>query len=275
MNASSNLIDGRFEPLSVLGKGCVAVVHLAMDHANERRAVALKVPYLRSIMNSRTMEGFAHEALLLKELDHPQIPRHVAGRGSLDNAYIAMEWIDGKSLSRSMDRACVVSDPLKVVRYFLDELLSVVHHIHGEGIIHRDLKLESFIRTSQAPRTVLIDFGFASSRHALFNLHRSGTPGISSPEQMAGGEPVPRNDVYSLGVILYELLSNGYHPSGIGDSRNLFQWDGRTIVPLQRYTPHAPEPLSHVIECCLTEDIRFRYESVDELEQALRDLLRT
>jgi serine/threonine-protein kinase len=202
---------GAYELLQPLGTGGMAEVWLARraDGAFERQ-VALKIPRLSHVPHEMA-ERFARECRLLATLEYPGIARlYDAGIDATHTPYIAMEYVQGEALleyctARALDTAARV-------RLFL-QVLDAVGHAHAQGIIHRDLKPSNILVTGKGEAR-LLDFGVASllrantDPRALTRIYgRALTPEYASPELLRG-EPIDqRSDVYSLGIVLHELLT--------------------------------------------------------------------
>jgi serine/threonine protein kinase len=207
---------GRYELLSVLGEGGMGIVYLAEQEQPIRRQVALKV--IKPGMDSaRVIARFEAERQALALLDHPNIA-HVYDAGTTENSrpYFVMEYVKGLPITEHCDRhKLTVEDRLKV---FL-QVCQAVHHAHQKGIIHRDIKPSNILVLLQDDQELpkIIDFGVAKAlaqpltERTLYTEQGQlfGTPEYMSPEQadMATEDIDTRSDIYSLGVLLYVLLT--------------------------------------------------------------------
>jgi len=203
---------GPYRLLRELGRGGMSVVWLAeRADGNLKREVALKLPFLAS-PNSTLAARFARERDILAGLSHPNIARiHDAGVSTHGQPYLALEYVEGESIVSYCERLRL--GVVHRLRLFLD-VLGAVQYAHTRLVVHRDLKPSNILVTPDA-QVRLLDFGIAKllseGDAAPAELTRMGnqplTPGYASPEQLNGEAVTAAADVYSLGVLLYELLS--------------------------------------------------------------------
>jgi len=207
---------GRYKLLSVLGEGGMGIVYLAEQRQPIRRQVALKV--IKPGMDSkRVIARFEAERQALALLDHPNIA-HVYDAGTTETGrpYFVMEYVKGLSITEHCDRhKLIIEDRLNLFR----QVCLAVHHAHQKGIIHRDVKPSNILVSLQDDQVVckIIDFGIAKAlaqpltERTLVTEQGQlfGTPEYMSPEQadMANEDIDTRSDIYSLGVLLYVLLT--------------------------------------------------------------------
>jgi tetratricopeptide (TPR) repeat protein len=207
---------GRYKLLSILGEGGMGIVYLAEQKHPIRRQVALKV--IKPGMDSkRVIARFEAERQALALLDHPNIA-HVYDAGTTENGrpYFVMEYVKGLSITEHCDRhKLTIEDRLNLFR----QVCLAVHHAHQKGIIHRDIKPSNILVSLQDDQAVpkIIDFGVAKAlaqpltERTLVTEQGQlfGTPEYMSPEQadMANEDIDTRSDIYSLGVLLYVLLT--------------------------------------------------------------------
>ena len=208
---------GPYRVLEVLGEGGMGIVYLAQQDKPIRRRVAIKV--LKAGMDTReVLARFEAERQMLSVMDHPNIARALdAGETHRGRPYFVMELVKGEPIARYCDRHQLsIPDRLKL----LVPVCRAIQHAHHKGIIHRDLKPSNILVTSidGAPVAKIIDFGIAKatglplSDRTMFTRRGQmlGTPEYMSPEQAenSGQDVDSRTDVYSLGVVLYELLTD-------------------------------------------------------------------
>ncbi len=207
---------GRYELLELIGEGGMGLVYLAEQKEPVKRRVALKI--IKPGMDSKqVIARFEAERQALALLDHPNIA-HVfdAGTTEAGRPYFVMEYVKGLSIIRYCDDNKVTIE--QRLRLF-EQLCEAVHHAHQKGIIHRDLKPSNILVSVHGDRAVpkIIDFGIAKAitqpltdkTFVTFQGQLLGTPEYMSPEQvdLATQDIDTRSDIYSLGVVLYELLA--------------------------------------------------------------------
>ena len=207
---------GRYELVQLIGEGGMGLVYLAQQKQPVKRQIALKI--IKPGMDSKEVIGrFEAERQALAVLDHPNIARVFdAGTTDTGRPYFVMEYVKGLPITRYCDERKL--DIEQRLRLFKD-ICEAVHHAHQKGIIHRDLKPSNILVSVHGDRAVpkIIDFGIAKAMASsltdktvvTYQGQLLGTPEYMSPEQvdMAVQDIDTRSDIYSLGVVLYELLA--------------------------------------------------------------------
>jgi len=190
---------GKYRIQKRLGEGGFATVYAAMDTV-EGRQVAIKIPDDRYVNNAQSLDDLHREVRIMARLNHPGILQLKDAR-PIDDRFLMVFPLGEESLA---DRLCRRMSRVLVVDYLV-QMVDAVAYAHEKRVLHRDIKPENFILFSD--RVVrLTDFGLARIESGVFDVSASGTLGYMAPEQ-AMGHPSYRSDVFSLGLIMYRLLS--------------------------------------------------------------------
>jgi serine/threonine-protein kinase len=248
----------------------MAEVYLAHDEVLDRD-VALKVLKDKYVGNEEFVRLFRREARSAARLNHPNIVSvYDQGRSDDGTYYIAMEYVPGGTLKdRILEEGAL--DPHDAIE-FASQIAQALGHAHEHGVIHRDIKSRNILLT-QAGHAKVADFGIARAATATTTGSGShpilGTPGYISPEQ-ALGEPVgPQSDLYSLGVVLYEMLTGTLPYSGEGPASMVFQHVHSPLRSPREAHPDIPEPLNALTTKLLAKEPEDRYASAAELSDDL------
>jgi hypothetical protein len=270
----TTLVGGRFELGRAIGAGGMGTVHEALDRQTHTK-VALK--RLRS-KEAVDLERFAREATVLAQLSHPGIVRYVAHSAAGEDAWLAMEWLEGHTLAeRLMREPLSIAETIALAR-ITAAALQVAHH---RGIVHRDVKPANlFLEGGDPARTKVLDFGIARGvvgGHTLTGTGAAiGTPHYMSPEQARAERSVgARTDVYALGVVLFEALA-GVRPfegeTPIAVLAKILLEDPPSLVVAR---PDVPSGLDALVRAMLAKDPAERpadgaavLEALDALEVA-------
>ena len=267
---AQTIVDNRYTRCRPLGSGGMAEVYLAHDEVLDRD-VALKVLMNKYAGNEEFVRLFRREARSAARLNHPNIVSvYDQGRSEDGTYYIAMEHVPGGTLKdRVLGEAAL--DP-RAATEFASQIAQALGHAHEHGVIHRDIKSRNILLT-QAGYAKVADFGIARAATATTTSSRSslvlGTPGYISPEQ-AMGEPVDtRSDLYSLGVVLYEMLTGTLPYGGEDPASMAFQHVHGPLRSPREANPDVPEPLNALTAKLLAKDPEDRHASAAELADDL------
>ena len=287
---SGSPMVGPYRLLRELGHGGFGVVYLAVrDDGTFRKEVALKL-LLRDKVSTEFVQRFRQERQVLASLDHPNIARILDGGDAPDGSpYYVMEYVEGLPIDKYCDsRRLPLNERIKLFQ----EICHAVHYLHQNLVIHRDLK-PSNIQVSSAGIVKLLDFGIAKlvgapGAYAASELTTAGggspmTPSYASPEQIAGGPLDRPSDIYSLGVILYGLLTGRTPYHGMDEklasitthtpptppSRN-FREDLRTTDTTAQLKRSLIGELDSIVLKTLSIDPTKRYQTAEELAQDLQ-----
>ena len=262
------IIDGRYRVISRLGSGGMADVYLAQDQLLGRE-VAVKVLHHHFAEDQEFVERFRREASSAAALSHPNIVG-IFDRGEWNGTYyIAMEYVAGKPL-KDLVREQGALEPTAAIDIVL-QILQAARVAHKRGVIHRDLKPHNVILDEEG-RARVTDFGIARAGASHMTLTGSimGTAQYLSPEQAQGYSVSAASDLYSVGVILYELLTGVVPFEGETAVAVAFKQVSAEPRPPSELNPAIPLSLDAVVLRALAKDPAARYADADELIAALQ-----
>ena len=282
MSIPSGKILAHYEIVSPLGAGGMGEVYLARDTLLDRR-VALKFLPLEISNDPQRLRRFTQEAKAASALNHANIA-HIYELGDADGArFIAMEYVEGKPLDQIINRS-----PLKVaeILQIAPQIADALSEAHSKGIIHRDIKASNIVLTNRGQVKVL-DFGLAKivANHPVpdadISTQLKTSPGIligtipyMSPEQALGHDIDQRSDIFSLGIVLYEMATGRLPFSGRTVTETLSRITHDQPEAVSRYNYEVPSELERIIRKCLEKDPGRRYQATSELVVDLENLKR-
>ncbi|MFQ3583232.1 MAG: protein kinase [Chloracidobacterium sp.] len=262
-------VIGTYRVTDRLGAGGMGTVYRGVDVMLDR-PVAIKVLKPELVANPQLIERFRTEAVLLGKLNHPNIAT-LYGFLPIDGQQFAMvmEFLPGTALDTLLHQSGAM--PLPRVVPLFSGVLDAIGYAHRRGIIHRDIKPSNVIVLPDGMPKVM-DFGIAramgSSRQTRFGAI-IGTLEYMSPEQIQGMETDARSDIYSLGIVLYEILT-GRLPFIADNEYALLQAHIQSPPPpLRVFTPQIPEPVAQTVLRALEKDPGRRFQTAEEFKQAL------
>jgi eukaryotic-like serine/threonine-protein kinase len=254
-----------------VAKSGMASIFRAVDTRNGR-IVALKIPHPDMEADPILSDRFQRESGIGEKLDHPKVMR-VFGGEERSRIYMVMEWCEGRLLRRILDEGRIPQE--RAIRIAVG-VLDALDYIHTHGVVHRDLKPEN-IMVDENDNIKLIDFGIASDSAARRLTYANftatlGTPNYISPEQVKGKRGDGRSDIYSIGVILYEMLTGklpftGPTPMAAMNDRLL-----NHPVPPRVADPTVSPQLQEVLYRALERDPKNRYATAHEFAHDLEHL---
>jgi eukaryotic-like serine/threonine-protein kinase len=267
---------GRYQILAETGRGAMGVVYKARDPKIDR-IVAIKTIALSQHLSTEEKEfreRFFVEAKAAGRLSHPAIVTiyDVGEDSQTQNPFIVMEYVEGESLdqqSSDPDNARDSARALSLVR----DLARALDYAHSQGIVHRDIKPANILLTREG-QPKITDFGVAKLNMAYQTVagQSLGTPAYMSPEQLNGDPVDGRSDLFSLGVILYTLLT-GHRPfQGNSAMTVSFRVVHREPLPVSAYDSNFPPDVDYVIGRAIAKDAVHRYQSGGEMADDLDDL---
>jgi serine/threonine protein kinase/tetratricopeptide (TPR) repeat protein len=262
---------GRYQIIEELGKGGMGRVYKALDkEVNAKVALKLIKPEIAS--DKKTIERFRNELRVARDIAHKNVCR-MCDLGKEEGAYyITMEYVSGEDLKSFIRRAGYLS-PGKAIS-IANQVCDGLSEAHRLGVVHRDLKPQN-IMIDKDGNARIMDFGIARSLRAKGITGSGvmiGTPEYMSPEQVDGKEADNRADIYSLGVILYEMVTGqvpfeGDTPFSIGVKQK-----SEIPRPPKELNDQIPEDLNRLILKCMEKEKESRYQSVGELQSELMNL---
>ena len=262
----------QYRILEPVSSGPMASVFRAID-TETGHLVAIKVPHPDAECDPLLFDRFHREAAIGRLLNHPGVVKVLpdAKDAKRSRVYMVMEWLEGRLLREILDEEGVMA-PARALP-LAAAICEVLDHIHNAGVVHRDLKPEN-IMLSPDGRVTLLDFGLAASARSRrltfggFSIGM-GTPDYVAPEQVKGGRGDARTDIYSLGVILYEMLTGEVPFSGINA---LVALNSRVVndpVPPREVNPELSPELEAVLLRALERNPANRFATAGEFANAL------
>lgn len=264
------LIDNRYEIISTLGSGGMADVYLARDRHLER-SVAIKILDQRLARDAEFVARFRREARAAAGLSHPNIV-NIHDRGDTgDSYYIAMEYLEGETLKDIIDGEGRLPQD-EAVRITL-MMLDALQFAHERGVIHRDIKPQNIVISRQG-QVKVTDFGIAKTADLTTRVTTTGsilgTAQYLSPEQASGQEVGAASDIYSAGVVLYEMLTGRVPFQGDSLMAVVMKHREEQPVPPRELNPEIAPDLEAVVLKSLSKTVQGRFHSAYDFSRDLK-----
>src|SRR3954471_20270857 len=270
MTLAGRVFSGRYEIQREVAQGGMAEVYLARDQLLNR-PVALKALFPEYAREPSFVERFRREAQAAANLNHPNIVAIYDWGQEGGTYFIVMEYVEGRSL-RDLVRSEAPLDANQAAE-ITAEIASALAFAHRNGVVHRDVKPGNVLLT-RSGNVKVTDFGIAragTSDGLTQTGSVMGTATYFSPEQAQGLSVDGRSDVYSLGVVLYEMVTGGAPFTGDSPVAVAYKHVREAPVPPSRRNPDVPPDLEHIILTAMAKDPDLRYQSADDMRA---DLLR-
>ncbi len=269
------VLQNRYRVLQVLGQGGFGRTYLAADQGRFNEYCALKEfipPTDSAYAVEKSNELFERDASVLYRIDHPQVPKFRAVFDEDQRLFLVQDYVEGMTYSDLLDGRLAQGQAFSVdeVLHFVRQLIPVLTHIHGKGIIHRDISPDNVMCLEEQNIPVLIDFGVVKAIATQIQTQQGsnpttvGKPGYAPSEQIRGSEVYPSSDLYALAVTAVVLMT-GRQPGELFDSNNM-TWRWRHLVP------SVPERFAMVLDRMLSYRPGDRYQSAADVLQALEDM---
>ena len=259
-----------YKILEKLGEGGMGVVYKAED-IRLRRTVALK--FLPRALESHETERarFLQEAQAASAFNHPNVCTVYDIGAEGDTQFIVMEYVQGMTLREKIAEGKL---PTGTAVGYAIQIGEALQEAHAHGIVHRDIKAENLMVTAKNLVKVM-DFGLAKLKGSLKLTKTSSTVGTlayMAPEQIQGGEVDARSDIFSFGIVLYEMLTGCLPFRGEHEAAMVYSIVNEEPTPIQSHLPDVSSELVHVLDRALEKDPEDRYQTVHDMVIDLRRL---
>lgn len=257
------ILDDRYEIIELIGSGGMANVYKALCHRLNRYD-AVKIMRDETAANTELRRRFCAESQAVAMLSHPNIVSVYDVSHSDDVEYIVMELIEGITLKQYLQKKSVL-EPAEVLD-FTTQIAKALEHAHSKGIIHRDIKPQNIMLLKDGMIKVA-DFGIASLESDIEenNGEAVGSVHYIAPEQARGQAPDARSDIYSLGIVMYEMLTGKLPYIGTSDVEVAVKHMNTDPVSPRELVPDIPEELERICLKAMNSDMDKRYQTASEL----------
>jgi eukaryotic-like serine/threonine-protein kinase len=262
---SGHLLAQRYEVLNLLGEGGMGAVYKAKD-VELGRMVALKVIRPDLARNRAILDRFKQELILATQVTHRNVVR-IYDLGEAEGMkFITMEFVEGEDLAAILHQRTKL--PPREAVAIVEQVCRALEAAHNVGVIHRDLKPQNIMWETSSGRILVMDFGLAKTLEGDRMTQTGamvGTMEYMSPEQALAGNLDQRSDIFSLGLIFYELLTGQTPFRADSALASLIKRTQERVVPVSEFDKSVPAELSQIVSRCLERDVGLRYQSASEL----------
>ena len=261
-NYTGKRLDGRYEIQEVVGVGGMAVVYKAYDNIDDR-IVAVKILKEEFLANEEFRRRFKNESKAISLLSHPNIVKVYNVNYGDRLQYIVMEYVEGITLKEYIEQQGRLG--IKETIHFTMQILRALQHAHDKGIIHRDIKPQNILLLSNGNIKVT-DFGIARFSYSdTKTISAIGSVHYISPEQAGGNSIDERTDIYSVGVVMYEMLT-GRLPfisdNSVSVALMQLQNDPKSI---REINPNIPVGLEQIVKRAMEKNTKLRYQTASKM----------
>jgi len=262
---------GRYELNALLGEGGMGKVYQAID-TKTRRIYAIKLLHSALLNESENRRRLANEGQLLREFSHPNIIKVYEVGESDKQSYLVMEYLSGGTLKEYLNAHHPLT--LETIQQLALQICDGLSEIHRHGVVHRDLKTSNLMLDEKGTMRIM-DFGLSKS--PLVSMKTTlgtiiGTLGYVAPEQITGSMSDARTDIFSFGVVLYELCTNRLPFAGENEIAVIHAIFNCTPASISELRPDLPKALDQIVNKCLQNDMNLRYQTVEEIRRDLESL---
>lgn len=265
------VIDGRYKIDKIIGVGGMAVVYRAYDGLM-KRTVAIKMLKDEIANDAEAVRRFINESKAVAMMSHPNIVNIYDVSVREDLKYIVMEYVEGITLKNYMTKRGALT--LREIISYTEQILTALRHAHSKGIVHRDIKPQNIMLLKDGIVKVT-DFGIAKLPNAetvTLTDKAIGTVYYISPEQASGQEIDQRSDLYSLGVMMYEMATGVLPFTAESPVSVAMMQINETAKPPMELNPNIPRGLEQIIGIAMEKDPAHRYQSAEDMLRQIRRL---
>jgi len=265
-------INGRYKLVEMIGGGGMAQVYLAQDMILERE-VAIKILRMDFSNDEEFIKRFNREAQSATSLAHPNIVSIYDVGEENDIYFIVMEYVKGLTLKQYIQRHYNI--PVETALHFMEQITAAIEHAHQHDIIHRDIKPQNILIDNNN-NVKITDFGIATALSATSITQTNAVLGsvhYLSPEQARGGMANKKSDIYSLGIVMFELLTGRLPFSGESAVSIALKHLQSTTPSPKRWNPLIPQSVENIVLKATAKDPFHRYDSVGEMIEDIKTAL--